>query len=201
MFNPFMNVPERRLTEMVIHGTAGSVRDSNQALLLLKEKNGDRVMPMLTSSRRAILLMARTGMRIPLNSPITVADDCLMLMHKFDIRLKHVEIIDVKDSVFFCNILAERDGEEHSVKYCNAADGLIVAVTAGCPIMLDEKLLDAQYMRRTGNDSFAININAMSRSMLQDAMEQAVMSENYEAASFLRDELRRREEGAGEVGS
>ena len=58
--------------------------------------------------------------------------------------------------------------------------------------MIEEELFQAQYLHKIGENSFAININTFSRQMLESALTQAVESENYEAASRLRDELAKR---------
>ncbi len=59
--------------------------------------------------------------------------------------------------------------------------------------MIDSELFEAQYMRKTGDNSFAININVLTRKMLEDALKQAVETENFEVATQIRDELARRE--------
>ena len=47
-------------------------------------------------------------------------------------------------------------------------------------------------MRQTGENVYALNIKTLSRQMLEDALNDAVQSENYEAASYLRNELAKR---------
>ena len=88
--------------------------------------------------------------------------------------------------------MAERDGEERVLEFCQATDGLVMAMSAMCPIMIEEELLAAQYMHRTGEHSYALNINTLTRQMLEEALQHAVATENYEAASKLRDELAKR---------
>lgn len=161
-------------------------------MVLLKEKDGERILPIMTSSRRAMRLVMRRqlGIRIPL--PLSPADISCQLMQKFGIRLVRVELTAIKDGAFFSRVVAERDGEEQVVDFCQAPDGLIMATAAGCPILIEEELLEAQYMHPTGTNSFALNINTLSRQMLEDALKHAVETENYEAASHLRDELAKR---------
>lgn len=161
-------------------------------MVILKEKDGDRILPIVTSTRRAMTLLMRKHFGLPLPLPISPADIGCQMLFKFGIRLARVELTAIKDGVFISRVVAERDGEEHTVDFCQAPDGLIMAVTANCPIMIDEELLEAQYMRPTGENSFALNINTLSRKMLEDALQHAVEMENYEAASRLRDELAKR---------
>lgn len=180
--------------ELTIHGVAASASDADQMMLLLREKDGSRMLPVMMSHRRAMLLMARDRVPLSIPFPVSVSDICHLLMQQMGTGLKHVEISAVKDGHLFCNVVAEADGQEYSVDYCQAPDGLVMAVTFRCPIMIEEELLESQYMHNAGNGSFAMNLNTLTLQMLEDALEQAVASEKYEQASFLRDEIRRRRE-------
>jgi hypothetical protein len=178
--------------ELVIHAVAGSAADSDRSMLLLKEKNGERILPIMMSTRRALTLMMRSRVPLPMPVATSVPDASLLLLRKFGIELKRMELTAIKDGVFFSKLVAERDGEEKGLDFCPANDGLVLATMALCPIMIEDELLEAQYLHKTGANTFAININTLTRKMLEDALKHAVESENYEAASQLRDELAKR---------
>ena len=181
------------LIELELHGIA-KMSDENRALVLLREKEGkQRMLPVMTSQRRAMLLLSRDRLKIPLPAPPSSTDICMQMMTHFGVRMRYVRITAVRDGLCFCSVIGERDGQDHVVNYCQAADGLIIAVTFRCPICIDEALMEMQYMRDMGDGGFSININNLTRKTLQDALQQAIDSENYETASVLRDELRRRE--------
>ncbi len=179
--------------EMTLHAIAGT-QDSDRSMLLLKEKNGERILPIMMSSRRAMTLMMRSKFPIPMPLPASVPDAALMVMSSFDVSISRIVLTHIHNGTFFCRIVAEREGEEKTIEMCPATDGLILAVDALRPIMIQEDLLEAQYMHKTGENSFAININLLTRQMLEEALKHAVESENYEAASHLRDELAKRSE-------
>ena len=88
--------------------------------------------------------------------------------------------------------MGEQDGVEKQLDFLPANDGIVLATMAPCPILIEDELLEAQYLHKTGENTFAININTLTREMLEDALKHAVESENYEAASQLRDELAKR---------
>ena len=161
-------------------------------MVILKEKNGDRILPIMMSARRASVLLVRQHFGLPLPVPIGPPDVLVQLMDKFGVHIVRVEIIFIKKGIFFCRVVAEREGEEQTLEVCQAPDGLVIAVVARCPIFIAEELLEAQYMRPTGENSYALNINTLSRNMLEQALQHAVETENYEAASHLRDELAKR---------
>ncbi len=180
------------LVELELHATAGVSELSDSTMLILKEKNGKRILPILTSTHRATVLMMRQKLSMPFPLPASIADLDYLLMKKFNIAITRVELTFVRKGIFFANVVAEREGQEETVENCQAADALVMAITASCPIMVEEELLAAQYMRQTSENSFAVNINVLSRQMLEDALEHAVESEDFETASRLRDELAKR---------
>lgn len=180
------------LVELMIHASAAISSNDHQSMLLLKEKDGSRMLPILMSQRRATTLALRDQLPFPTPIPLSVADVSWQLLRKFGVKLTKVELTTIKDGTFLSRIVGERDGEEQSLDFCLAQDGLVMAVTARCPIFVEEELLAAQYMKQTGQNSFALSISILTRQMLEDALQSAVEHENYEAASQLRDELAKR---------
>lgn len=180
------------LVELIIHASAAISSNDHQSMVLLKEKDGSRLLPILMSLRRATMLTLRSQLAMPSPLPLSLADVSWHMLRKFDIKLTRVELTAIQDGTFFSRIVGEKNGEEKSLDFCLAQDGLVMAVTACCPIFIEEELLNAQYMKQTGENSFALNISIFSRKMLEDALQAAVAQENYEAASQLRDELAKR---------
>lgn len=180
------------LVEITIHGTASVASSDHQSMVLLKEKDGTRMLPILMSLRRASMLALRAQLSLPSPVPMSIADASFHLLRQFGIKIKRVVLTDIKDGTFLSKIVGERDGEERSLDICLAQDGLVMAVTACCPIYVEEELLAAQYLRQLGENSFSLNINVLTRQMLEDALQAAVDQENYEIASKLRDELAKR---------
>ncbi len=181
------------LKTLDIHGSAGTSADGSQSMLILKEHDGDRLLPVLMSSRRAFFCMMRSQFDLPIPLPISVADIAVQMMATGHMSLKSVELTALNNGLFFCRMhVSDAQGEEHEVDFCQASDGITLAAAARCPVTIDEELLEAQYLRPTGEHSFAMSLNLFSRGMLEQALATAVAEENYEAASKLRDELARR---------
>ncbi len=180
------------LVELKIDAVAAISQDGERSMLLLREKDGERVFPVMMSMRRALTLSMRSKVVLPIPFPATTADAYNLLLKGFNVAVSRIQITAVKDGNVFCSIFAEREGEEFKLDFCPAHDALVIATTILCPITIEDEILEAQYMHKSGENSFAININSLSRQMLEDALRQAVASENYEAASHLRDELAKR---------
>ena len=75
-----------------------------------------------------------------------------------------------------------------------ASDGVLIAQIAGLPIYMEERLLMRQGMPFNEKDvGVSVPVNVISNDMLRRALDKAVSEEDYEKASQIRDELRRRE--------
>ncbi len=78
-----------------------------------------------------------------------------------------------------------------------ASDAILVAYIGHISIFIDKDLMEVQSVPyKSGSCGLSVPINAINNEMLQSAMEKAVSDENYELASRLRDEIKRRKEGA-----
>ena len=76
-----------------------------------------------------------------------------------------------------------------------ASDAVLLHVAGQVPLYIEETLMDRQSVSSSSSQMKGIHIpiNTLSEDMLKDALNKAVFEENYEMASKLRDELRRRE--------
>ena len=54
--------------------------------------------------------------------------------------------------------------------------------------------MDEEHLREESDSSFYVTVNTVGISVLKEALTKAIAEENYEKASRLRDEIRRREE-------
>ncbi len=182
------------LRKLEIHSVATTVSKNDEgALILLREKNGDRMLPLRVPLRNAVMLMTRDKMNMPFNLPVSIGDISVQMMRKFGIEMSYVELTAILDGSFICRIVCHRGEEEtQAIEHCTAVDGLTLAVVSHCPIVIEDELLEMQYMHKIGDQAYAVNINNLSRKLIEDALDNAIATENYELASQLRDELKRR---------
>lgn len=74
-----------------------------------------------------------------------------------------------------------------------ASDAVLLAYISGLPVYIDERLMAKQSVEYTqGSGGISLPVNTLSDEMLQSALDKAVEAENYELASYLRDEINRR---------
>ena len=180
--------------ELELHALASTGGDADRTMVILREKGGERILPVMMSTRRATMLMMRSQIPLPIPVAATVADAYNLVLLRYDIHLARIEFSSIANGMFLCKVFVKHDGEEEMVEMCQAPDALVMAATSVCPITIDKELFEAQYMRKTGEHTFAVSINTLTRKMLQEALDHAVATENFEAATQIRDELARREE-------
>lgn len=75
-----------------------------------------------------------------------------------------------------------------------AVDAVLLSVMANIPVFIDSKLMALQSVNVGRDGRIAIPLNVLSDDMLAAALEKAISEEDYEHASYLRDEQRRRVE-------
>ena len=75
-----------------------------------------------------------------------------------------------------------------------ASDGVLLAYIAQMPVYIEEQLLLRQSVpHNEQSTNVSIPVNVLSDEMLQKALDKAISEENYEQASHLLEEQRRRE--------
>lgn len=161
-------------------------------MAVLREADGNRMLPVLMERETAQQLMLRMQHMVRPSHPSSMTGIMYQVFGSCRIDVHQVRISAVQSGVTFCHLLFEQDGVERVVRHCRASDGLLLAYTFGCPVCIDEELLERQYMRQAGDTSYAMPVNSVTTEALRNALEQAVREENYELASQLRDELERR---------
>ena len=87
------------------------------------------------------------------------------------------------------------DAEFNHYERLRMSDAVLLNIIANCPLYIEEKLMQNQSAPFNEHATGAsIPINTMDRQRLDSALKKAVDEENYELASMLRDEIKRRTE-------
>ncbi len=112
---------------------------SNQPIVLLKEVNGDRYLPIWIGAVEATAIaFALQGIETP--RPMT--HDLLRdILTETDVQVDRILISDLVDSTFFATIRMGRDGKAHEVS-SRPSDAIALAVRINAPIYAAEEVLD-----------------------------------------------------------
>ena len=176
--------------ELKIKGMSSTTFPTEGYALVLEEVNGTRKLPVLIGAYEAHsikMVMTRYQASRPLTHDLFVS-----LSHRVGVPLKKVFIYQVKDGIYYSYLIFEKEGEEFQID-SRTSDAVALALRYHCPIYTTEEILNDEQLHEVGEDAFSVPANLVNMSMLKEALKNAIENEDYEHASQLRDEIKRRE--------
>ena len=127
--------------ELKILTVSKCTEDGAAYMAILREKDGKRILPVLMERSEALqLLMKMKDGRRPV-LPSSMADVMRAAFLQCGMDVEEVRIANVEAGVTYCHLLYRDENVFHMVRYCKAADCLILAYTFDCPITISEKQL------------------------------------------------------------
>ncbi|MBO5951715.1 MAG: bifunctional nuclease family protein [Bacteroidaceae bacterium] len=162
-------------------------------VVMLHEKGGERSLPLLVGLLEAQSI-AINILKMKMPRP-NIYDLYINTLDQMDASLEEVFIYKLENGVFHSHIYYSKDGNRYYID-SRTSDAVALAVRSGVAIYIDDELFENHCAHKEGNGAFSMPITIASVQVLQEAMDQAVESENYELAAKLRDEINRRN-GAG----
>lgn len=99
-------------------------------------------------------------------------------------------IHDVIDGQYRCLLMNNSTFEPYTIR---VSDALLLSLISKTPIYMDENLMKKQSVAfKKDSKGMSIPLNTLTDDMLKKALNKAIEEENYEMASHLRDEMKRR---------
>ncbi len=203
------------LVKLSIKGISYSHTQNGAYALILDEVGGERKLPIVIGAFEAQSIAIAIEDEIKPPRPLT-HDLFKNFSDRFDIVLKQVIIHKLVDGVFFSSIICERDGIEEIID-ARTSDAIALAIRFFAPIFTYKSILDkagiilnnssietdkevsVNKVERTSQDPDKVREDAVDDYSrfdlieLNRLLEQAVLSENYEKAAKLRDEISKKE--------
>ncbi len=111
---------------------------SPQRLVILREVGSDRYLPIWVGQYEAEAITV--GLQeVEVSRPLT-HDLMKNVFSTFNAKIKRIEIISLKEDIFYGNIVAEVNGKEINVD-SRPSDAIALAVRAHVPILVDESVM------------------------------------------------------------
>ena len=173
--------------ELKVHDMSSTLQPADAYALVLEEVNGNRKLPIIIGSLEAQAMM---GYKMP--RPLT-HDLFLTVTKELGTALKKVLIYKVKDGVYYSYLFLEKEGEVFKID-SRTSDAIALAMRCGCPVYTTDEIMESEQLHEVGSTAFSVNVNTVDVVMLKEALSKAIEEENYEQASRLRDEIKRREQ-------
>lgn len=197
-----------------IIGLSTSQTQSGAYALILGETEGKRRLPIIIGAYEAQAIAFALERAKP-NRPLT-HDLVKNLASAFTIQIQEVVINKFVEGVFYALLVCSDGKDSHDID-SRTSDAVALALRFRCPIYALESVLekagivmDANDMTDSdvegfelsmdehdgdeGDDDDSYQIRRLSFDELQEALNEAVTNEEYEKASKIRDELKRRGE-------
>ncbi len=188
-----------------ILGLSVSQTQSGAYALVLAEEHGDRRIPIIIGPVEAqAIAIQLEGLKPP--RPLT-HDLIKNMALAFDISLLEVSIHKLEEGIFFSELLCEMNGKEIRID-SRTSDAVALALRFRCPIYTTEEILkkagivleleDENSPIRSFSDDDIEPVTSStyaqySLTELRDMLSEAIQNEDYEKASFIRDEIKKRE--------
>lgn len=187
-----------------ILGLSVSQTQSGAYALVLAEENGERRIPIIIGPVEAqAIAIQLEGLKPP--RPLT-HDLIKNIALAFNIALLEVTIYKLEEGIFYSELLCEMDGKEIKID-SRTSDAVALALRFRCPIYTTEDILkkagivleleDENSPVRSFSDeeddtSEPSTYSQYSLNELNEMLDEAVKNEDYEKASVIRDELKKR---------
>lgn len=188
-----------------ILGLSVSQTQSGAYALVLAEENGERRIPIIIGPVEAqAIAIQLEGLKPP--RPLT-HDLIKNMAMAFDIALLEVTIYKLEEGIFYSELLCEMNGKEINID-SRTSDAVALALRFRCPIYTTEEILkksgiildleneDSPVRNISDKDDFAeqdvSTYSQYSAKELNDMINEAIQHEDYEKASIIRDELKKR---------
>lgn len=127
------------MVEVKLEDIAVSGEDGARFLVLLSAPNGT-LLPIVIDALQALSIASGRASERP-ERPMT-HDLMLSMLGLLDATLERVEITDLVDGTYFAVVVVARHGVAFDMD-ARPSDALALAVRAGCPIWVSEKVLEA----------------------------------------------------------
>ncbi|MFM9142408.1 MAG: bifunctional nuclease domain-containing protein [Bacteroidota bacterium] len=172
--------------------------------VVLGEKGGMRKLPIIIGSFEAQAIAIELEKMKPAR-PLT-HDLLLNFARAFDLDLQEVIITDLREGVYFANLVwinAKEPGKEWILD-ARTSDALALAVRFGCPIYTVESVLTQGAVDASDAEAF-IQPSLVeeeetpypSLEALEQELQEALKEEDYEKAARIRDRIQNRRKSRG----
>lgn len=190
--------------ELQIADIAPSGSTSGAYAMVLAEVEGSRRLPIVIGGAEAQAIAIELEKMTP-SRPLT-HDLFRSLAHSFAIDIEEILIYNLVEGIFFAKLIANLGGRTAEID-ARTSDAVAIAVRFNCPIYCLEFILDAAGVNSedTTDDlgmeepdidleelSTVADTSSLSIDELQRQLENAINHEDYEKASRIRDEIKKR---------
>lgn len=193
--------------KLSVLGISYSQTQSGAYALVLSEENGSRRIPIIIGGYEAqAIAIQLEGLTPP--RPLT-HDLFLNFAKAYTINLVEVQIYKLEEGVFFSKLHCD-NGHKETYIDSRTSDAVALALRFSCPIYTTDEIMEKAGItleieevdepaeaskaptESKPKDTFTEQIKRLSVAELNTMLDEAIMNEDYERASKIRDEIKKR---------
>lgn len=186
-----------RKIELSIAALATNESQSNNFVVILKEEDGKRRLPVVIGGFEAQAIAIAIE-KIQPNRPLT-HDLFRNVLLQLQVSLKEVVICDLKNGVFYAELMCVKEDGTTLTIDSRTSDAIALAVRFSCPIFAYDFILeDAGISLEEEQEEEKKEASGKNKwdsyplEKLNEILEEALSNEDYEKAAQIRDELNKR---------
>ncbi len=173
---------------LIFKGVSEIVGTEDLGLLILTDEAKVRQITIVCDKAMAVQLELRVK-KVPITKIMLPEVLCGLLRSNTDMDLELI-IDDIVDGQYRTILYNKATLEPMVVR---ASDAVLLSLVGNIPLYIETGLMRRQsVMYRENSKGVSLPVNTISDKMLQAALDKAIADENYELASHLRDEKKRR---------
>lgn len=184
--------------EMSIVALANSESQPNSFVVVLKEENGNRRLPVVIGGFEAQAIAIAIENIHP-NRPLT-HDLFKNAFSALGVELQEVIISELREGIFYATLYCRQPDGKIIELDSRTSDAIALAVRFNCPIFANAEILEEAGialeeggMGKASSAPPTADLREQPRERLDQLLDEALASEAYERAAEIRDEIRRRE--------
>lgn len=174
------------------------LKPSDSYAIVLEEVGGKhRQLALIIGTWEALAIRI---VELPYRMPRPFTHDLILdILSQEGMYISKAVIYDVKEGIYYSYLYIVRSDNTEFKVDARTTDAISLSLRSKFPIYIYEHILEREKLRAFLSDgSCEFTINSADTDMLKYALEDAVSREDYERASQLRDEIRRREKNGSD---
>ncbi len=187
--------------ELNIVGLSYSQAQSNSYALVLGEVNGKRRLPIVIGHYEAQAIALELEKMKP-SRPLT-HDLFYNFAKTFGINIIEVQITKFHEGIFYATLLCDNGISMQEID-SRTSDAVALSIRFHCPIyttedimsqagiLFEEEISSTESADNLSDDDLNSDFKILTLTELEDELQKAVDNEDYEKASLIRDEIRKR---------
>ena len=184
-----------------ISGIAYSQTQSGSYVLTLSEVGGNRKLPIVIGGFEAQAIAVELEKMVP-NRPLT-HDLIKTFCTSYGVNVREIVIYKFQEGVFYSKIICEKDNQITEID-SRTSDAIAIGVRFNSPLYTFVSILDDVAGTENPSDEISeeldfeaemeddAEIDGLDLENLQEQLKEAISNEDYELASKLRDEIKKR---------